>query len=229
MAKKESGKAIAYYRVSTQRQGQSGLGLEGQRASVEQYAKANNLSIIEDYTEVETGTNKRNRVEIEKAIASAKRNRATLLIAKLDRLSRSVSFTAALMDSGAKFVAVDMPQANDLTIHILAAVAQAEAKAISERTKAALAAAKARGVVLGNPANLTNEARQKGRESQRHDARQDYHQITGYVKLLRKQGDPATSYDKIAKRLNAEGHRTRQGKPFQAMTVYRIVQRNGSE
>jgi DNA invertase Pin-like site-specific DNA recombinase len=212
--------------VSTQRQGRSGLGMEAQRAAVEQYAKANNLSIIEDYTEIETGTNKRNRPEVKRAIASAKRNEATLLIAKLDRLSRSVSFTAALMDSGVKFTAVDMPQANEMVIHIMAAMAQGEAKAISERTKAALAAAKARGVELGNPENLTDEARQKGRDSQRQIARDEYRNVILSVKLMMEAG---TSYDKMAKRLNAEGHRTRQGRPFQAMTVYRIVQRNGGE
>jgi DNA invertase Pin-like site-specific DNA recombinase len=219
-----SGKAIAYYRVSTQKQGQSGLGLEAQRAAVEQYAAGRGLTIIDDYTEVETGTSKRARVEIQWAIDAAREAGAVLLIAKLDRLARNVSFVSALMESGVKFTAVDMPDANELTIHIIAAMAQHEATMISERTKAALAAAKRRGVKLGNPENLTDAARAKGNEINQQAAREAYHLLYSTIQLLREKG---LSYDHIADWLNAKGHKTRQRKPFQAMTVYRIVQRNG--
>jgi len=219
-----SGKAIAYYRVSTQKQGQSGLGIEAQQASVRDYARRHELQIVAEFTEIETGTRKRHRPELERALAEAKSSGAVLLIAKLDRLARNVAFISALMDSGAEFVAVDMPQANRLTIHVLAAVAEEEARLISERTKAALAAAKRRGVELGNPDNLTIEAARKGAKTRQNAARRAYRPIAGYIKLLREGG---LSYAKIAKRLNAEGHQTRQGQPFKAMTVWRILDRNG--
>ena len=219
-------KAIAYYRVSTQRQGVSGLGLEAQRAAVKLYAGKNNYLIEGSYTEVETGTNKRRRVEIYKAIDDCRRQHATLLIAKLDRLARSVAFTSALMDAGVEFVAVDMPEANSLTIHIMAALAEYESKMISQRTKDALAAAKARGVKLGNPQNMTAAAQRKSVRSKIATARDAYRPVYGYISLLREQG---TSYRLIARRLNDEGHMTRTGAEFSPMTVYRIVQRGNGE
>lgn len=141
---------VAYYRVSTQRQGASGLGLEGQRQAVSDHLTATSGKLLTEYTEIESGR-RDDRPKLAEAIADARRHRATLIIARLDRLARRVSFVATLMDSGVEFVACDMPSANRLTIHILAAVAEEEARAISARTKAALAAAKARGVKLGNP------------------------------------------------------------------------------
>ena len=117
-----------------------------------------------------------------------------------------------------------MPETNDLTTLIVAAVAQGKAEAISGRTRAAIAATDAWGVEFGNPENLTNEARQRGRDSRRQIARFEYQNVILSVKLT---GEPGTSYDMIAKRLNAEGHRTWQGRTFKAMTVYRIDQRNG--
>ncbi len=145
-------KAIAYYRVSTARQGQSGLGLEAQQAAVAAFCEP-----IETYTEVETGK-RSDRPELQRAIAACKRMGATLVVAKLDRLARNVAFVSTLMESGVEFVACDNPTANRLTVHILAAVAEDEARRISERTKAALAAYKARGGTLGNPSNLTTVA-----------------------------------------------------------------------
>ena len=142
--------SVAYYRVSTDRQGASGLGLEAQRRAVADFA-AGRGGILAEFTEVESGR-KNDRPELRAALAACHRSRAVLVIAKLDRLARNVAFIAGLMESSVEFVAVDMPQANRLTIHILAAVAEHEREMISERTRVALAAAKARGVKLGNPA-----------------------------------------------------------------------------
>src|SRR5713226_878741 len=156
---------IGYLRVSTKGQGESGLGIEAQKAAVETYAKQNGATLIVCFTEVESGK-RADRPELEKALAHARRSKATLVVAKLDRLARNVAFLSALMDSKVPFVACDNPHANRLTLHILAAVAEAEAVAISQRTKAALAAYKARGGKLGAELpqcrNLTQEARQKG-------------------------------------------------------------------
>ena len=221
-----AGQAVAYYRVSTVKQGSNGLGMEAQKAAVKAYAGSKSLKIIAEYTEVETGTNKRYRPEVAKAIEESKRREATLLIARLDRLSRSVSFTSELMDSGIKFVCVDMPEANELTIHMMAALAQYEAKMISKRTKAALAAAKARGVKLGKPENLTMEARQRGADSNHEAAKEYWRPLFGYMRLMR---DNGFSYRRIAAALNSEGHRTRRSKLFNESTIYRILKRGNGE
>src|SRR3954466_11391511 len=139
-----SGKWVAYYRVSTAKQGASGLGLEAQREAVAGYLNGGNWQLAAEFTEVESGR-KNDRPELAKALAMCRRIGATLIIAKLDRLARNVAFVSNLMESGVEFVAADFPQANRLTIHILAAVAEHEREMISARTKAALAAAKARG------------------------------------------------------------------------------------
>jgi len=141
-------KFVAYFRVSTDRQGRSGLGLEAQKAAVRDYVNGHG-ELVAEYIEIETGKRK-DRPTLSQALAHARRIGATLVIAKLDRLARNVAFTATLMESGANFVACDIPEANRLTIHILAAVAEDEARRISERTKAALAAYKARGGKLGS-------------------------------------------------------------------------------
>jgi DNA invertase Pin-like site-specific DNA recombinase len=142
------GKFVSYLRVSTARQGISGLGLEAQREAVASYLNGGKWSLVQEVVEVESG--KRNdRPAIAEALRLCRLHRATLIIAKLDRLARNVHFISSLMESGVEFVAVDFPQANRLTVHILAAVAEHEASMISARTKAALAAAKARGVKLG--------------------------------------------------------------------------------
>jgi DNA invertase Pin-like site-specific DNA recombinase len=141
---------VAYYRVSTDRQGRSGLGLEAQQKAVRDYLNGGTWELIGEFTEVESGKNAA-RPQLAQAIEACRKHRARLVIAKLDRLSRNLAFVATLMESGIEFVAVDNPHANKLTIHILAAVAEHEREAISERTKAALAAAKARGVRLGTP------------------------------------------------------------------------------
>lgn len=141
---------VAYERVSTARQGASGLGLEAQRKVIEDFAASRGAEVLARFTELESGR-KADRLELLKALHLAKVTGATLVIAKLDRLSRNAAFLLALRDSGARFVAVDMPEANVLTVGIMALVAQAEREAISRRTKEALAVAKARGVKLGNP------------------------------------------------------------------------------
>ncbi len=222
MSCKEYTNAIAYYRVSTTKQGQSGLGLESQQESVSSYAAANCLTIQNSFTEVETGTSKRKRTEIYKAIKAAKKQKAVLLIAKLDRLARNVHFISGLMESGVKFAAVDMPEVDNLTIHILAAVAEKEAQLISERTKAALKAVKARGVKLGKPENMTHDAQLKGAATMRKQAITSYKSTAFTANLLRSQG---ASYQAIANQLNDNGYTTRTGKPFQAMTVKRILDR----
>jgi DNA invertase Pin-like site-specific DNA recombinase len=163
-------KFVAYYRVSTAKQGRSGLGLEAQQASVRSFVKDG--SILAEYVEVESGKRDYRR-ELSNAIAHAQREGATLIIAKLDRLARSVAFIFALRDSGVKFLACDMPEANTLTIGLLAALAQHERELISERTKAALTAKKAQGFALGSSQNLTREAVTKAAESRRKRALAD--------------------------------------------------------
>ena len=143
---------IAYYRVSTQRQGSSGLGLDAQREAVSRYIPNAPGSLLAEFTEVETGKGANplaKRPELRRALDECKKRGAVLVIAKLDRLARNVHFVSGLMESRVRFIACDMPEANELTIHIMAAFAEHEAKRISERTKEALAAAKARGVKLG--------------------------------------------------------------------------------
>src|SRR3954452_10651825 len=144
------GKFISYLRVSTDKQGQSGLGIEAQRKAVEDYLNGGRWELLREYVEVESGK-RSDRPQLLAALAHAKATGAKVVIAKLDRLARNVAFISNLMESGVEFVAADMPMANRLTVHVLAAVAEHEREMISQRTKAALAAAKARGVKLGNP------------------------------------------------------------------------------
>jgi DNA invertase Pin-like site-specific DNA recombinase len=139
---------VAYYRVSTQRQGQSGLGLESQQSAVTQYCAGKEL--IAEFTEIESGR-KADRPQLIAALALAKKNKATLVIAKLDRLARNVHFISGLLESGVQFIAVDMPEADRTFLQMAAVFAEWEARKISERTKSALQAAKERGTVLGNP------------------------------------------------------------------------------
>lgn len=218
-----SGKFVAYYRVSTKAQGNSGLGLDAQRESVTRYLNGGDWSLIGEFQDVESGTRKgNNRPELAKAIAYAKREKATLIIAKLDRLARNVAFVSNLMESGVDFVAADNPQANKLTIHILAAVAEAEADAISKRTKEALAVAKARGIQLGKPDNSTIGGRVKGAAATEAKAYKEYAYLVPRILTLRAKG---TSFGAIAAALNQEGELTREGRPFKAMTVKRICDR----
>ncbi|MBM3273589.1 MAG: recombinase family protein [Candidatus Sericytochromatia bacterium] len=222
-----SGRFISYHRVSTQAQGRSGLGLEAQQAAVAQWLNGGSWDLVAEYVEVETGTRKGNkRPELAKALAHCRKVGATLVIAKLDRLARNVAFVSGLMEAGVEFVAVDMPHANKLTVHILAAVAEDEAERISARTKAALAAAKARGVKLGNPANLTAEARARGAvqggQAAKAKAVEAYADLAGRVASLHAAG---SSLRAIAVTLNSDGITTRNGAAFTAATVARILGR----
>ena len=162
-----NGKFVAYHRVSTQKQGASGLGLEAQQDAVSKFLNGGSWELLAEFREVETGKGAdalAKRPQLKAALAACRKEGATLIIAKLDRLARNVHFVSGLMESKVKFVACDMPEANELTIHIMAAFAEHEAKRISQRTKDALAVAKKRGVVLGKAgmANLRPniEARQ---------------------------------------------------------------------
>ena len=157
---------VAYYRVSTKQQGVSGLGLEAQQAAVAAHVRMTGSTLRSEYTEIESGK-VTNRPQLVAALADCRVRNAILVIAKLDRLSRSVAFLAVLLDGDVELRALDMPFASRLEFHILSAIAEHEAKAISDRTTAALAAYKARGGILGRPANLTNASRRKALESRR--------------------------------------------------------------
>ncbi|MCY1703705.1 recombinase family protein [Deinococcus sp. SL84] len=215
--------AVAYYRVSTAKQGQSGLGLEAQRAAVLSYARSQDLTLVEEFTEIETGTRKRRRPQLEEALSHTRRIGGVLLIAKLDRLARNVAVVATLMESGVRFVAVDMPEADNLTIHVMAAVAEREAQLISSRTKAALAARKARGLKLGKAENLTLEARKKGAEVTRQRAIRDMRTVAAYAGALRSQG---LTLRAIALQLDQHGFQTRRGGPWSPTQVKRILDRS---
>jgi len=219
-----TGKCVAYYRVSTARQGQSGLGLEAQQRAVADYLNGGRHKLVETFTEVESGKRK-NRPELAKALAACRLHKATLVIAKLDRLARNVAFTSSLMEAGVDFVAVDFPQANRLTIHILAAVAEHEAAMISTRTKAALAAAKARGVKLGNPQNLSDDARRKGRAvsigTRRANAAKRAADVLPAIEAARDNG--ATSLREIAGALNAQGITAPRGGRWAAAQVRLVL------
>jgi DNA invertase Pin-like site-specific DNA recombinase len=221
---------VGYLRVSTKGQGESGLGIEAQKTAIEAYARQTGAPIVAFYTEVETGK-LADRPELAKALAHSRRSKARLVVAKLDRLARNVAFTSALMRSGADFVCCDNPHANKLTIHLLAAVAEHEAEMISQRTKAALAAYKARGGKLGGELpqcrNLTHEAVTKGwqrsREVRARAAREAYADLRPLLVELREAGRPLQV---IADELNKQGHTTRRGRPWNAVQVKRILERS---
>ena len=224
-------KIVSYIRVSTKAQGNSGLGLEAQQATATSFAKERRGRILAEYREVETGKRK-DRPELAKALAHCRRSKATLVVAKLDRLARNVAFTSALMDSGVDFVCCDNPHANRLTIHILAAVAEAEAVAISERTKAALAAAKARGVKLGSarPGHWkgrearrlagTRLAAKAATEANKRAAKEAYADLLPIISTMRAKGQ---SLQKIADWLNTMGHTTRRDKSWSPTQVGRVL------
>jgi len=221
-------KYIVYYRVSTERQGQSGLGLEAQQAAVRQFLSTNKATELPpSFTEIESGRNDR-RLALREAINRCKETGSTLLIAKLDRLARNVSFIFTLKEelerAGVGFIACDLPEANTLTIGLMASFAQFESERISSRTKAALQAKRERGEPLGKPENFTQAGRDKAHRSISELARTDItvRHAWHFIKPLREQN---MSYQKIAHMLNEEGYKTRRGNKFYAKQVHDIVKR----
>lgn len=217
---------IAYYRVSTDRQGRSGLGLDAQRQAVADYLGASGLKPLTEFTEVESG-GRTDRPELLKALAACRRLGTRLIIAKLDRLARNVAFISGLMEAGVDFVACDMPHANRLTIHILAAVAEHEREMISARTKAALAAAKARGTPLGF-ANLALEpvrqaASLAGAARLVEEADRFSENIRPLITTIRAGG--VTSLRGIAGALNSRGIPARRGGEWTASSVRNVLAR----
>ena len=207
---------VAYYRVSTDRQGRSGLGLDAQRAAVAAYL-AGRGELLTEFTEIESGK-KNDRPQLAAALALCRQRRARLIIAKLDRLARNVAFIANLMDSSVDFVACDMPEASRLTLHILAAVAEHEREMISKRTRDALAAAKARGIPLGNPRPAP--ALEKGRATIAIHLASHRAQVQPLIVELRRQG---LGLRAIARELNRRGIPTARGKLWEAATVKGVL------
>ena len=212
---------VVYYRVSTKKQGKSGLGLAAQKIQVTNFLKDDD-SILSEFTDIDSGKND-NRVELQKAIDHAKKNNAKLLIAKLDRLSRNVSFIFHLRDSKVDFVCCDLPDANTLTIGIFATMAQHEREIISKRTKAALQVRKARGYKLGTPKNLTNEGRSKAWQTTRDKATNNANNRRAAMMICELYG--TMSLQAIADKMNDGGFKTSTGKAFHKTSVSRIYKR----
>ncbi|MDE2580219.1 MAG: recombinase family protein [Rhodospirillales bacterium] len=221
-----SGTFVAYYRVSTARQGRSGLGLDAQRKAVADYLNGGAWRLAAEFTEVESGKVNA-RPQLAAALAACRLHRATLVIAKLDRLSRNAAFLLNLRDAGVDFVATDMPDANRLTVGILAMVAEQEREAISARTKAALAAAKARGTKLGTPGNLSAVAASRGRglgtaASAQHAQKRvaDLAPVIGEI-----MAEGKTSLNLIAAALNERKIPASRGGAWSAVQVSRVLAR----
>ena len=215
---------VAYYRVSTQKQGKSGLGLEAQKEAVAQHVRRDGGKVVAEFREVESGK-RADRPQLALALERCRLTRSTLIVAKLDRLTRDVAFLCRLRDSGVDFVAVDNPHATPLTVTILIAVAAAERRLASVSTKAALQAAKARGVKLGNPNGAKAfgaRSRAGAVEALKAKADSFAQSLAGIVRPLLEAG---LSLRKVAERLNAEGIVTAQGKAWQANSVKRLADR----
>lgn len=223
-----AGTFVAYYRVSTAKQGASRLGLEAQRAAVQAYLNGGSWKLAGEFTEVESGK-RSDRPELAKAIETCRLYGARLVIAKLDRLSRDIHFLTGLERSGIRFVAADMPEANEMIVHIMAVIAQAERKMIGARTKAALQAAKARGTVLGGfrghiPTEGEREAAAAAKAAR---AEMKATLLSPIIADLRDAG--ITSANGIAKALTERSIPTaRGGSQWSAVQVQRVVQRLAS-
>ena len=218
------GSFVAYYRVSTARQGRSGLGLEAQRRAVTDFLNGGSWELLAEFVEIESGKAD-DRPQLEQALTTCELSGATLVVAKLDRLSRNLAFLAKLQDSGARFVAADMPEANELTIHIMAAVAQAERKAISSRTKEALAAAKARGVRLGGNRGNLDDLRKgpaKSAEVRGRQARERALKVCRQIEAITA-GREGTSLRQIAAALNDRGITAPRGGRWHAAQVKTVL------
>ena len=207
-------KAVSYLRVSTAKQGKSGLGLEAQRMSIGRLLGEKGTELIKEFVDIETGS-RNERKGLEDAIAYAKKTDALLVIAKLDRVSRRVSFIAALMESGIKFAIADLPNANAFQIHIYAALAQEERRLISERTKAALQAAKQRGIVLGKSGKALAQRNIKAANSFAHDLKD----------MLVDLRDSGMTYREIADNMNDKRIPSFTGGKWYGTTVKRAYSR----
>lgn len=226
-----TGVFVSYLRVSRESQGKSGLGLEAQREAVDRFLNGGQWALIGEYVEVESGKKTdADRPKLRAALAHAKVTGATLIIAKLDRLARKVHFVSGLMESGVRFVVADSPHDDAFITHIKAAVAEDEGKKISERTKAALAAAKRRGVKLGNP----NGARAlRGKQTGNREAiaavaanaAQRAEERRAIVDSIRAEG--VTSARALAKALNDRGVLTPRGGTWHTATAQRLLERLG--
>lgn len=227
MTPKAAPKLIAYHRVSTAKQGASGLGLEAQQAAIESYASRVAGAVLGSFTEVESGKNN-DRPQLQAALHRARVTGATLVIAKLDRLSRNAAFLLALRDSGVKFIAADMPEANNLTVGIMALVAQEEREAISRRTREALQAAKARGKRLGNPNGAApllkaGKGNAAGVEALKAKAQDHAEMLRPVVESLKSQGK--TSLGALAEALNGGGYQTPRGGSWHKTSVKNLLER----
>ena len=216
-----SGKWVAYYRVSTDRQGDSGLGLDAQRKLVADYLNGGSWTLSAEFTEVESGK-RSDRPQLTAALAMCKRLRAKLVVAKLDRLSRNVGFISALMDSGVEFVAADMPHANKMTLQVIAVFAEYERDLISERTRRALAQAKERGTVLGGPKRL--EASALGAAANKANAERFAANVIPIIREIQASG--VTTLRGVAKALNARGVQSARGVPWSPVAVSNILKRS---
>ena len=213
---------VTYIRVSTQRQGRSGLGLDAQRAAVKAYLEGNNGLELASFTEVESGK-VNERPQLFAALRRCRQTRATLLVAKLDRLSRNAAFLLSLRDAGVRFVAADLPDMNETVVGILAVIAQHERQAISDRTRAALAAAKRRGVKLGNPDLKagTKATAKAATQAAQLVAKSRAEELRDVVTEARAQG--CVSLRQLADHLNGLSVQTPRGGSWAAASVSRLL------
>jgi len=222
------GKFISYLRVSTAKQGRSGLGVEAQRQAVADFLNGGNWKLIAEVEEIESGKRDDNRPKLAEALRLCRMHGATLVIAKLDRLARDAHFLLGLQKAGVRFVAADMPEANEMVVGIMAVVAQAERNMISARTKAALAAAKARGVRLGGDRGNIRDIAAKGREASRaiRTARADDKaaDLSTTIEQIKAAGD-SLSLRQVAAVLNARNIPTPRGGTWSATQVARVLER----
>jgi DNA invertase Pin-like site-specific DNA recombinase len=220
-------KIVSYLRVSTVKQGSSGLGLEAQREAIKTYADRMQAKVSKEFIEVESGKNNE-RPQLVAALHLAKVTGSVLVIAKLDRLSRNAAFLLALRDAGVKFVAADMPDANELTVGIMALVAEQERQAISKRTKEALQAAKKRGQVLGNPNGadaLRRAAKGNDAAVQTIKSKADSHAMDLRPVIEALVEENITSLGAIAAALNERGMETPRGGQWHKTSVANLLSR----